>query len=424
MKQVLIIDASHIFREFLKEKFSAEKIDVEIADGRRDAFTKLLSLLPDLVILDIENSIDDMQDFLDSKKSSPNTVHIPMIITGPKIDRNRVGELIQYGVAKYFNKPIKFDAFFESVGKILRTPFAIDPTPCVLEAHLNDDIIFVEIAQGLNREKISLLKYKLAEIIEMNSLEHPKVILMMTDLSLSFVDGLNLELLIDNVIFHPEIENRNVKILSLDSFVAELIDGHPMYSGIEVVDNLNQVLTSVVHGGVNGTIQDLITDKILSSSEDVDEGSVAMRFDSDPTVSEEGEAASAAPSPSPAAAKAGPRVALIDADEVSRRFFAANITTLNPVIDQFPTTTLFLTSVTKVRYDLVVLDLLTPGVPSLDLLKLLRTKFPQIPIIIYAQARVREYVVQALNMGAKAYVAKPCKGEEVFQKVSEVLNLR
>lgn len=423
MKQVLIIDASPIFREFLKEKFSAEKIDVEVADGRRDAFTKLLSLLPDLVILDIETSIDDMQDFLDSKKSSPNTVHIPMIITGPKIDRNRVGELIQYGVAKYFNKPIKFDAFFEAVGKILRAPFAIDPTPCVLEAHLNDDIIFVEIAQGLNREKISLLKYKLAEIIDMNSLEHPKVILMMTDLSLSFVDGLNLELLIDNVIFHPEIENRNVKILSLDSFVAELIDGHPMYSGIEVVNNLNQVLTSVVHGGINGTIQDLITDKILSSSEDVEEGSVAMRFDSDPTVNDEGE------SSSPAAAavnspKAGPRVALIDPEELSRRFFAANISTLSPVIDQFANSSLFLGSVTKVRYDLVVLDLLTPGVPSFDLLKLLRTKFPQIPVIIYASARVREYVVQALNMGAKAYVSKPCKGEEILQKVSEVLKVR
>ena len=63
MKQVLIIDASPMFREFLKEKLTAEKVSVEIAKGKRDAFTKLISTLPDLVIIDVEESMEDLIDF-------------------------------------------------------------------------------------------------------------------------------------------------------------------------------------------------------------------------------------------------------------------------------------------------------------------------------------------------------------------------
>ena len=39
MKQVLLIDAPQLFREFLKEKLTAEKVTVDVAQGDRDAFT-------------------------------------------------------------------------------------------------------------------------------------------------------------------------------------------------------------------------------------------------------------------------------------------------------------------------------------------------------------------------------------------------
>ena len=66
-KQVLIIDATPMFREFLTEKLTEEKIEVETAQGHRDAVIKIANDLPDLIILDIETSIDDMQEFLDRK---------------------------------------------------------------------------------------------------------------------------------------------------------------------------------------------------------------------------------------------------------------------------------------------------------------------------------------------------------------------
>ena len=41
MKQVLIIDASPMFREFLTEKLTEENVKVETASLKRDAFTSI-----------------------------------------------------------------------------------------------------------------------------------------------------------------------------------------------------------------------------------------------------------------------------------------------------------------------------------------------------------------------------------------------
>src|SRR5574344_2966735 len=90
MKQVLIVDASPMFREFLKEKLAAEKVGVEVVQGKRDAFTKLISILPDLILIDISGPLDELMDFLDQKKKDPNASRIPIIISGPVIEREKV----------------------------------------------------------------------------------------------------------------------------------------------------------------------------------------------------------------------------------------------------------------------------------------------------------------------------------------------
>ena len=76
MKKVLIIDSSKLFSEFMKEKLSTENITVEVSNGRRDAYTRLITVLPDLVIMDVSDSFTDLMDFLKSKISDPNAKNI------------------------------------------------------------------------------------------------------------------------------------------------------------------------------------------------------------------------------------------------------------------------------------------------------------------------------------------------------------
>lgn len=427
MKNVLIVDPSPMFREFLKDKLAEEKISVTVVQEKRDAIIKITSMLPDLVIYEL-SEFDDLQfvtEIFTEIKKDPNASRVPLIATGPIYDKNTIALFAKLGVQKYFVKPIKFDLFFDAIGRILRTPFAMDTTPCVLDIHRNGNIIFVEVAQGLNREKISLLKYKLSEIIENNEIDNPKIILMMTNLELSFVDGLNLELLIDNILSNPKIHEKNIKVLSFSSFTSELIDGHPQYDGIEVATDISQVLNSLVDSTTTSRVSDLITDKILSSSESDSGSTIEMRFQTD--LQSETEIEMTAPDASQAESKQEDKnneltVAVVDDDAVILKLCASGFLQSGFKCDTYSSGIDFLANVSRKKYCAIILDILMPGISGFDTLKRLQGLANKPPIIIYSQAVRKDIVVQALSLGAKSFLVKPQKPEAIVQKVQEILN--
>lgn len=412
MKSVLIVDAPPMLREFLKEKFAAENITVEVAEAQRDALPKFLSVLPDLVIVNIENSVSDVEDFLAKKQADPNGKKVPVIVSGPVITHEEASDLVQYGVIKYFTRPIQFDLFFDSIGRVLHSAFAIDSTPCVLDMHLNHHIIFIEIAKGLNREKISLLKYKIADIIQKNNLTLPKLVLMMSDLSLSYVDGLNLELLLTNITEDRRVLRRNIKILSFDPFVSDFIEGHPLYEGIEVVQDLSKVITSLVDS-VSDSVENVISDKILASSESGVDESMGIRFFSDAeTVGNNGDLASAQPS-----------IAIIDTDINVIAYLKRAVETIGEVT-AFGSGKEFLSKVAQEHFDIVITGMYMPDVTGLDILKFLIDRRINLPVIVYSNVVQKELIMQTLKLGASSYLIKPQPEEVIVQKVLEVLNAR
>ena len=412
MKSVLVIDAPPMMREFLTEKLSAEGVIVEIADGQRDALPKFLSVLPDLVILNVEHSVSDILEFLDKKQSDPNGKKIPVIMAGPVIDHDEVSDLVQYGVIKYFNRPIRYDLFFDSVGRVLHTSFSVDTTPCVLDMHLNKDIIFIEIAKGLNREKITLLKYKLAEIIESNNLPLPKLILMMSDLSLSYVDGLNLELLLENITADRRILRRNIKILSFDTFVSDFIEGHPIYDGIKVVQNLSDVMASLVDTTAD-SIENLISDKILALSDGNGKNAGAVRFYSD-TYTADGSAETS---------EGHLKIAVIDSDLNVVKYLKSVLETIGEVT-VFLSPKEFIANIKPDAFDFAITGMVMPEITGLDILRFLVEKRIDLPVIVYSNVIQKEVIMQALKLGAGSYLINPQPAQVIVQKVLEIINAR
>lgn len=414
MRSVLIIAAPPMFREFLRTRLSDEKIDVHIAESYRDALTKFLSVLPSLVIINVEHSISDIIEFLEKKQSDPNGKHIPVIVSGPSTSKEDVAELVQYGVIKYFTRPIKFDLFFESVGHVLHSDFSVDTTPSVLDIHLSNDIIFIEVAEGLNREKIMLLRYKLPELIDANQLLSPKIILMLTDLHLSFVDGLNLELLLKNVTSDKRVLKRNIKILSLDEFVRDYIEGHPLYSGIEVVKSLGTVLNSLVEGNATASVQEVISDKILTVSKDSDEGSLSARFHADSDADDGSEVL----------ATDHLRVVIVDSDPEVQFFLSDVFKTIGASITVFSSSADFASKVEDGMFDLAILGMYMPELTGIDILKILSEQKITLPVIVYSKLVQKTVIVQALMFGASSYLVKPQKPEVIIQKALAVVNAK
>ena len=334
-------------------------------------------------------------------------------MTGPLIEHEEVSDLVQYGVIKYFTRPIKFDLFFESVGRVLHSAFAIDSTPSVLDMHLNKEIIFIEIAKGLNREKITLLKYKISELIENSGLKLPKLVLMMSDLRLSYVDGLNLDLLLTNILADRKVLRRNIKILSFDPFVSDFIEGHPNYDGIQVVQNLSEVVNSLVSGADSSNVQDVISDKILASSGDSDEGSVALRFFADTGTVGETEELTAGQL----------KIAIIDVDFSVVQYLTRVTETIGEVT-VFNGGKEFIEKVQPNQFNLAITGMYMPEVTGLDVLRFLVEKHIDLPVIVYSTIVQKEVIMQTLRLGASSYLVKPQPAQVITQKALEIVNAK
>lgn len=413
MKKVLIIDENPLFRDYLKQKLSEEQIEVVLTQERRDSFAKMITNLPNLIIFDMGIGVQEEIDFLEQKSADSNTATIPTIVTGPIQDRAYIASLAKYGVIKYFEKPIQFDILLESIGRVLHTPLAMDDSPCVLDLHRNHDVIFIELALGLNREKLALLRYKLTEMIVNGEISTPKIVIMLTNLDLSFVDGYNLEFLIDNIISCPKIKNTNVKILSISPYVKEFIEGHPNYMDIELSTNLPRVLNSLIETTGTSSVSDLITDKILTQTitQTSKNDSIDTRFSSDST------------SYNSKAKKTGTvlKIAIID----------DNLDSLNEIKNCFieigadcvPYTSGqdFLNSYQSEGFNLVIHDVLLKDQTGLNVLRTLQTEPDSPPVLVYSQGLQRDFIIKVLSSGAKSYLVKPQKPQVLIQKALSIL---
>ena len=413
MKRVLIADNHSLFRDFLKQKLTEVQIDVVISQENRELQTKLITTLPNLIILDFEEDDSEQMEFLENKVKDTNTANIPVIITGPKRDPGNIAPLTKYGVIKYFEKPVKLDIFFNAINKALHTSLIMDDTPCVLDLHRNNTIIFVEIALGLNREKISLMQFKLAEMIEKEEIESPKIIVMLTSLDFTFADGYNLEFLIDNILACPSVHQKNLKLLSTSEFIKDLVEGHKEYSGIEVASNLPKLLNGLISTNTETqNVPDLITDQILTASfenEDVD--TIATRFTSDElyhgNIENEGSVLS---------------LAIIDSDQASLQLTKQIFESIGATVDCYSKGQDFSDVYEDGKYNLIILDVFIADKTGISLLNFIKSRPYGPPVIVYSPSPQKEIVAQCLKLGAKSYLLKPQKPNVLVQKSLSILH--
>ncbi len=76
------------------------------------------------------------------------------------------------------------------------------------------------------------------------------------------------------------------------------------------------------------------------------------------------------------------------------------------------------------KVDLAILDIVLPDMKGIDLLSLLNEKYPEIDIIMITGHASTETAIQAINLGAIAYITKPIDMDDVLRTVSLALERR
>ncbi|GFN30106.1 response regulator transcription factor [Paenibacillus xylaniclasticus] len=75
----------------------------------------------------------------------------------------------------------------------------------------------------------------------------------------------------------------------------------------------------------------------------------------------------------------------------------------------------------QLSFDLIILDIMLPGINGFEILSRLRQNGVRTPIIILTARNAEEEVVQGLKLGADDYITKPFGVAELLARVSAVL---
>ncbi|MFP4383390.1 MAG: response regulator [Spirochaetia bacterium] len=419
MKKILVIDESALIRDYLKQKLEEYGFEVTAAINGLDGTVKTRQVIPDLIIMDYYLSRSSSIELLQKKTKDPNTSGIPVIMVSGKIDRETILTVAKYNVRKFLTKPIKLDALLKTISSMLGVNLDIDNTPCIIEAHFNEDILFIEIARGLNREKIELLKYKITELMDLYSVKSPKVLVMMTSIDITANDSFKLGTLMNNILEYTQAKPKYIKILTNSEFVARFIMGKEEYSGILVTSSLERAMDGLL-GRKTGSFLDgagkAVHEEFLSSTapKKEKEESIHMRFDEERMDRHQIDLKEM---------ETPVTVAVTDDDEVIQELIKTAFSETKFTVKTYGNGKELFDDPESLNADLLFLDILMPEMDGFEVLKRLKAGNHEIPVIMLSAVSQRETVMKALKLGVTSYMTKPLKPEDILRKTAEILRM-
>ena len=117
---------------------------------------------------------------------------------------------------------------------------------------------------------------------------------------------------------------------------------------------------------------------------------------------------------------AGARILVVDDEASIRRSLKKNLETRGYTVDAAETGEKAMKAFENRRPDLLILDLLMPGMGGIDVVRKLRA-VSTIPIIVLSAIGEESQKVQALELGADDYMTKPFGMEELLARIRSLL---
>jgi two-component system, NtrC family, response regulator HydG len=127
--------------------------------------------------------------------------------------------------------------------------------------------------------------------------------------------------------------------------------------------------------------------------------------------------------PSPEAASRA-RILVVDDSPDTLELIQRNLASQGYVVHTASSAADALALLDALAVDLVVTDVRMPGLSGIDLIREVRARHPGIELIVITGYATIEGAVEALQLGAWDYLAKPFTDEELFQAVRRVLARR
>jgi two-component system, OmpR family, copper resistance phosphate regulon response regulator CusR len=111
------------------------------------------------------------------------------------------------------------------------------------------------------------------------------------------------------------------------------------------------------------------------------------------------------------------RVLIAEDDEALARFVRQGLESEHYTVEVFPDGEQARTAASESEYDLLILDLNLPRLDGVSVLRQVRLKKPNLPVLVLTQRNRVEDRVQCLDTGADDYLAKPFSFSELSARI-------
>lgn len=413
MKKVLIIGDSSLFRNYLGNKLEEYGIEVSLGLNGLDGFLKMRNEVPDLVIMDYMLSRKSSMEVLAEKKNNRNTAPIPAIMIATKVDQRNVVEMSKANVKKILSKPINMDVLLKTISDLIGIDIKVDDTPCIIESHFNEDMLFIEIAQGLNSEKVELLKYKLTELLHLYDVKNPKILLMMTSIEFPENARPKLRRLLDLIQENAQSNSRMIQILTSTGEIISYL-ATTNYKDIPIADNLPEAMDNLLGIKPDNFAHDgVVHDKLLTASNQVNEGTETVQIGHDGATQDESENS---------IFKSKAVIAIVDDDLIIRELIKTVFSETEWDLKTYENGKEFLIAEKTTKFDLIFLDLLMPELNGFQVLEYLKKQNKKLPIIVLSALSQKETIIKTISLGVMSYMTKPLNPEGLQKKAVEILS--
>jgi DNA-binding response OmpR family regulator len=406
--KILIIEKSDLIKNFLVEKLTEFGFDTIYSREAFDGLIKMKNNLPDLVILDYQLTLNTKINFFNEKRNYKTISEIPVIMLATKIDKNELFNLVKNKVAKIFTKPIKIDLLLNEISAVLNKNIEIDKTPAMIDIHLNDDILFVEVSQGFNKDKIDSIKYKIKEIKDIYKLDYPKVLIIIFNVEMDEKSAQKFFMLLDNIVQYANPHLNAIKILTSTAGIKKIVLSEPKYSLLEVTDDINKAIEK---------LSDVKIDELIHRDKNFNEEEISWSNEEYYYENNDEDAVDIGNENFDKKYK----ISIVDDDELIRDLISGIF------IDTGVRTFVYIDGLDFVNDleqnipDLIFLDLMMPNMNGFEVLDYMKRNNMNIPVIVFSALSKSETVRKVLAYGIKSYIVKPISPDIIFKKASEIL---
>ncbi|MCK5219969.1 MAG: response regulator transcription factor [Candidatus Aminicenantes bacterium] len=115
------------------------------------------------------------------------------------------------------------------------------------------------------------------------------------------------------------------------------------------------------------------------------------------------------------------RIAVVEDDELISSMVVLNLEKYGCKVSSYSEGERFLAEMRVNNFDLLVLDIMLPGMSGIDLLKNIRRKNINIPVLMITAKTDLQSKISSLNIGADDYIQKPFSMEELLARVGAIV---